>query len=240
MGASIAFLCAFSGCVKYHKISHGETPQVREHERFDLVAQSMVKSVTAYEQFRTLAVFDALWLSNPVREVYSYLNTMRLGKNRAAQKALLRRQLEENKHWVSFYVLAEVYDKAHQLLSEKKSKWSVYLKTATGQRVPAQTIKEVELEPEIKWLFRHRYSSFKTAYRVTFPSRDGDHEQYAQEENGLSLIFQSPHLSVNVAWGMPPEWRPKTDTTTKYMKVIKQPATPTKDTVLRDEDFYWC
>src|SRR5690606_26100571 len=68
--------------------------------------ESYIRSVVIYDQLRTVAIFDALWLSDVVRSAYTDAYALKRGKSWEQKQLFLRRQLEENNHFISFYVLS--------------------------------------------------------------------------------------------------------------------------------------
>src|SRR5579863_8093020 len=112
------------------------------------VSEKYIKSITLYDQFTTRAKFDALWLSDEVREFYVDLFTLKFGKTVEQKKALLRRQLEENNHFISFYVLS-LYEAP---LGDPMSEWALFLHI-DGKNYSPIEMKTVELSPEYVCLF---------------------------------------------------------------------------------------
>jgi len=125
-----------------------------------------LRSVSIYSQFSTCAMFDVLWLSDAVRTTYACVNSARLGKDEEHARAFLWRQLEENKHYITFYVLS-LYDVP---LDGANATWAVVLKINNNEYIPAD-IKAIELAPEYRSFLACELSRFKTAYEVTFDAR---------------------------------------------------------------------
>lgn len=124
---------------------------------------SYIRSVAIYDQFTTRGIFDAIWLSDPVRTVYSELHSSRRGTAEEYKKTFLRRQLEENNHFLSFYVLS-LYEVP---LGEPESEWSVFLEV-DGQLYLPMEIKAVDVPYEYRVFFDRKYTAFKTSYAVRF------------------------------------------------------------------------
>jgi hypothetical protein len=101
-----------------------------------------LKSVTIYDQFTTKATFNVLWLSDAVREAYAHLHITRQGGDEERLKALLYRQLEENAHYISFYVLS-----LYEVKLEPNSSWSFFIKVNNVNYQPLE-IKRIELPYE--------------------------------------------------------------------------------------------
>jgi len=119
------FFC--SSCVKYYEVAESEFPQGEEQEDKREVVHNNLRSVAVYDQYQTQALFDALWLSDEVRTTYVDMYCTRRGRLDEGKESLLRRQLEENRHWISFYILTDIRDNQYLGLNEKNALWTVYL-----------------------------------------------------------------------------------------------------------------
>ncbi len=206
------------GCIKYHKIIESEFPQGKDHHDHRGIVYNHLKSVSIYRQFETVAQFNALWLSDQMRTCYVSLYAARRGMRAEAYDAYLRRQLEENNHWISFYLLADIRDVARVSMSEKNTAWAVYL-DADGERVKPESIKEIEVEPEIQRFFGHRFNKLKVSYLIKFPARDAAGKRYDYSAERLRLHLSSPYKHDYMEW------------------FIEDMAQSKK--VPRDEDMYW-
>ncbi|MFH1644449.1 MAG: hypothetical protein ABIA74_04720 [bacterium] len=223
---SIALSLVFlSSCIKYYKISNQETPQ-GEHKKNDYteMIQRNLKSKRVYDQFETKATFDCLWMSDEMKESYVDLSGDKKGKNDDEKDAQMRRQLEEGKHWLSFYVLADIRNKTHSSLTDKESWWSMYL-DIDGEKVPPISIKEVELDPEIQQFFGSRFNRFKTPYLVKFPATDIGGKLYLQGGAEMHLIMNSPTKETKLTWSDKEH--------EKAMKILKWEG------MTGEEDYYW-
>ena len=221
--AMVIFALGFvPGCIKYHETLPTEFPQgnVKKDNR-DITA-NYVKSVCIYDQFVTRAIFDALWLSDDVRIAYANMYCSKRGKSADDTEAFITRQREENNHWTTFYVLADVRDRQGTSLSDKNAPWTFYLKIG-DYKAAALSVKELDLEPEFQALFGKHYNSFKTAYMVKFPVRDVGQARESKKAEAVQFVIESVDKSVVL------EWSP-----------VDAKDTKSKEKVLRDEDFYWC
>ncbi len=218
---SITTLLFFSSCIKYHKLSKEETPQGRDLEDHRTVIYDGLRSKTIYDQFSTAAHFDVLKLSDAVREAYVDINVRQHGKDEQTKEAMLRRQLEENKHWITLYILADIRDKTHVSLTDKNSFWSPFLVFDDGRKVTPISIKEVELEPEYQYLFGHRFSVFKRSYEVKFPAVDLAGKSYLADGEKYILTMSSPFKQADYDWSKPQDF---------YMEGKRD---------LKNDDYYW-
>lgn len=236
-------LLLFPSCIRYYKLSKSEFPQGVEHEDTRDITHNYVRSGRALDQFSTLAAFNALWLSNDTREAYVDVYSRRRGKDDAKHDAMLKRQLEENKHWVSFYILTDIRDATQYSMSDKNSTWTVYLEierkkdlnkihcvtsaqelekahAPTIIKLEPISIKEIDVEPEYQEFFgKHRFNLFKDSYLVKFPVSDLEGKPYVQKGDIVTMVFGSAQRDVRLVWD--------TSDTKKHGELRK------------DEDFYW-
>lgn len=162
-----------------------------------------VRSLHIYDQFETLAHFDALWLADEVRENFASIYACKNCFSEERYRSFLRRQLEENKHYISFYVLAAIPD--NPLLGEKKSPWGLCLEVDDIELQPRE-IKLVELDNEYKLFFGRTWSLFKMAYIVKFDAHDGAGDYYIDEDTrSLKLHFTSVKREAMMCWGVTPQ-----------------------------------
>jgi len=215
----MVIVMTLSSCVRYDKLVKSEFPQGTSYDDNRDVTYYNVRSVTLYDQFSTKGVFNALRLSDSTRTKYVDVYTRKRGITGESYKAMLNRNLEENKHWISFYVLADIRDKTYVSFSEKNSFWSLYLDLGNGVTIAPESIKEVDVEPEYQAFFSHRFNLFKAAYLVKFPIFDSSGKRYEGDDVEMTLVISSPYKNCELAW--------KNSDKEQHKKLRK------------DEDFYW-
>ncbi|MFH1461412.1 MAG: hypothetical protein ABIF12_00480 [bacterium] len=186
-------LFLFPSCIKYYKISNIEMHQGHDHEDERNALDGNKKTVAIYDQFMTQAIFDVLYLADPVRLAYVDKHCEKIGADLTTKKAMQAREIELNKNWISFYVLSDIRDKKHVSLTDKKSSWSIYLKFVDGATISPISIKEVDLEPEYIYLFGPMFNLFKRCYEVKFPARDLSRNFYIINEEPFQLFFSSAY-----------------------------------------------
>ncbi|HLW73041.1 MAG TPA: hypothetical protein VKR54_03250 [Candidatus Babeliales bacterium] len=161
-------------------------------------AQKYIRSVTSYDQLTTRARFDALWLSDDVRINYANLFAVKFGKTEEQRKTFLRRQLEENNHFISFYVLS-LYD---QPLGDANSEWTLFLNIDDKHYAPIE-IKSVELSPEYMYIFGKKYNRFKVPYSVKFDAKDiNDQFLITPQTKNITLYCRSLSAEVTFVWNI--------------------------------------
>lgn len=194
---------------------------IKQAEPFDPMvkrASPYIQSIAIYDEIRTEGMFDALWLSDSVRAVYADLFGFRRGKNDEFISAFLRRQIEENKHFISFFVLSPYEFK----LGDAKSSWMVFLEIDDKAMQPLE-VKTVELEQEYQSIFGKKFSRFKEAYIVKFDVKDAEEKPVlsAQSER-MQLIFRSLDKEASLVWDLPemPNLLPVVQVNTQQEEVV--------------------
>lgn len=198
---TLIFLIAvgLSGCGS--RITDWGMDCFRQAESFDPGvnrAAPYVQSTYGYDEIRTEGMFDALWLSDSVRAVYADLYGYRRGKNSEFIATFLRRQIEENKHFISFLILSPY----EFTLGDNKATWMVFL-TVDDVAMQPMEIKTVELEPEYRSIFGKQYSRFKETYLVKFDARDAEEKAVLTEDSRyMQLIFRSLDKQMSLEWNV--------------------------------------
>jgi hypothetical protein len=194
--AAIAMLAMLPGCgrlVDWGKSNFYQGEQV-DNYRCDI--KPYIRSVTIYDQFTTRATFDALWLSDEVRLAFVDLHVSRQGKDEERKNAVLRRQLEENNHYLSFYVLS-----LHDIkLGDPESAWSLFLRVNEQFYQPME-IKEIELPYEYQIFFGKAWNRFKVPYLVRFSATDADDMPLiTQQTEAIELHMRSANKENAFVW----------------------------------------
>lgn len=234
-------LIFFSSCIKYYKLAKEEFNQGDNFDDRRVVSHNNLRTANVQDEFSTLAIFDFLWLSDETREAYVDINCQKTGKDDQAHQAMLRRQLEENKHWITFYVLADIRDKSDGSLSDRDCPWSLYLakkeflpetehekdrrlrknlkrKTKEVEKLMPISIKEIDIEPEYRFIFGPKYDQFAKAYEVKFPAVDINGRRYLDKDTEFKIVAASARKKIGVCFNK------KDDDEGK---------------ILKNEDFYW-
>ena len=184
------------GCGKIVDWAKDTLDQGTDVERSYQRGRSYLRSITIYDQFDTAGMFDALWLSDEVRTAYAQAYNERRAKPEDVRKNFLRRQLEENNHFITFYVLSP-YEFP---LGESHSDWQVFLKVDGAVYLPL-SIKVVELDLEYKALFGKRHTRFKESYAVTFAAKDLQDQFVINKDTAMiELCFRSTIKEGSLVW----------------------------------------
>lgn len=221
--AMLLFLPSCSRLIEWGKSNFYQGEEV---ELSNENIKPFIKSVTMYDQLQTDAHFDVMWLSDDVRTAYSQLHINRLGKDEEKYFAFLRRQLEENNHYISFYVLTTHGNK----LGTPEAHWSFFLRLNGVDYLPFE-LKEIELPYEYQQLFGKKWNQFKVPYLMKFRRMDENEQPLlTQETIELPLYARSAKKETIFTWyphgkPMAPVVMPQKK---KKEKKIKLPPAPRK------------
>lgn len=157
-----------------------------------------IRSVRVYKELMTRGIFDVLWLSDDMRQLYTKLYAQRTGLNEDRYVAMLRRQLEENSHYISFYVLS-LYDVS---IGDKNSRWTVLLKVGDDYFQPFD-VKKIDINPELCVIFGSRCNRFKNAYEIKFFAHHHETDELlmnGDEGGAIQFVFRSIDHEAAVVW----------------------------------------
>ena len=188
----------FSGCGRVVDWAKEKVPQGQKHKADITSPEKYVRSAKLHDQFKTVAIFDAMWASDEVRTAFANLVAFKSGKNDEQRKAFLRRQLAENDHFILFYVLST--DIAE--LGESSSDWTLFLQVG-NRSFAAKEIKQIDLCPEYKAFFGKKFNRYKIAYRVKFDAKDVDESPLIKKDTyEMSLRFMSMKKETTLSWNV--------------------------------------
>lgn len=158
--------------------------------------RSYIQSLTLYDQFTTVAQFDVLWLSDAVRTEFVQTQAHSLGKTKEQTDMLLQRQIDENNHFITFFVLTP-YD---MVLGEPNAEWMLFLEIHQTTFVPIE-IKKIELSPIYQFYLGKKYNRFKNVYQVKFDARNAqDAPIITSDTEHIALHFRSTQKEGMVCW----------------------------------------
>jgi hypothetical protein len=192
----------FPGCQRYICWVEDVFYQGEKVTTYEAVAQQYIRSEHVYDQFSPLAHFDVLWLSNEVRTAYALSHRQKHCLSVDRYQAFLRRQLEENKHYISFYLLAAVSKPCGSgILTDKDSDWTVCLQIGQCLYRPIEIKLLDSLAPEYITFFGKNYTRFKTLYQVRFDARDiQGHYLIHGGVDQFTMWFNRVDRKVSMTW----------------------------------------
>lgn len=183
----IGCLCLLSACRPLHwaekKIYQGEEVAPFYQD----VQQDYLRSARVYDQFTTLLFIDVLWLSSAVRTWYVEQFIIKHGKNETAKALMLRKQLAENHHFISFYVSSYVPNDDTMVWSDKNELWAMRLIVGNREMEPV-SVKTVTLPPEYQIIFQNAFNAHRTVYLIQFNARDENDVPLLQPGIGSFMI----------------------------------------------------
>ena len=190
-------LVLLPGCGTLTDLVKENFPQGKESKTYRKQVKPYLKVINIYDQFNTVGLFDALWLSDEVRTIYADVNAQMQGKETKEKHVFLRRQLKENNHYISFYVLSTHKNP----LSIKPVPWALHL-VVDGKKYMPFEVKAVELNSEYKMLFGSLFNKYKTPYEVRFERNDANGMDILKEDNvhHMKLFFSTPSHYSFAEW----------------------------------------
>lgn len=223
---SIGLLIVLSGCGPMVDWGKSNFYQGQPRDTYSDRVRPLIRSVAMYDQLTTRGMFDALWLCDGVRTAYADLHIFRQGYGDERRNAFLTRQLEENNHYISFYVLAQSDAK----LSAPDSQWAIFLEV-DGNRYQPIDNKMVELPYEYQVFFGKAWSRFKDPYQIRFGLRDvQDLPIITAQTKKIALHIRSAGKEHALTWDIPSvaceEVTPRDDT--QYKEPVKKERVPRK------------
>lgn len=224
----VSSLFLFPSCIKYYKLANTEFHQGQAHNDNRKALEDAKKKVAVYNEFETKAIFDVLYLSDSVKVAYVDKCTQKKGLDLNAKNSLLTKELEQNKFWTTFYVLADLRDRRKTSLNDKNSPWSFYLLLKNSVTLQPITIKEIDVEPEYQYLFGSRFTMFQRYYEIKFPAKDVNNNLYINNNEPFELVISGAHKETHVKFNDPMQ----ASAANKY-------NVNSKGKILSDEDFYW-
>jgi hypothetical protein len=191
-----SLLLVLPGCGRVVDWAKGNFNQGTSFKKNTQISKAFIRSVTVYDQFTTSGMFDALYLSDQVRTLYAQLHARRYGKSDEQYKIFLRRQLEENNHFISFFILTP-YEAP---LGKKDDKWAVFL-NIDGDKFSPIELKTIELSPEFQFIFGKRFNRFKVAHIAKFDANTVEDKLLIDANTkNLALYFRSTDKQAELKW----------------------------------------
>ncbi len=200
--ALLVFLVlSFSSCSRY--ISWGKEV-FNQGEKLDTYAENVkpyIRSGRVYDQFTTLGNFDAMWLADPVRRAYAQSYSHKRGYSKEQYVNFLQNQLEENDHFISFYLLAIVGGPGVIELNNKNSLWAIQLKIGDDYFTPVKIEVVEQLPAEYQYFFGKYWTVFKAQYLISFNAIDEDDDPLLYSSlRSISLVFRRVGHQIELVW----------------------------------------
>ncbi len=193
---NVAGLILLSGCggnvIDWAEVTFNQSGCYKKDE---MVVRRHLKSIQLYDQFSTVGMFDALWLSDEIRSLYADYYSRALGKDEEGKLSFLRRQLSANTYHISFFILAL----NETPLTILPPVWVMYLEIGDKKYTPAE-LKIVELPFEYKSFFGTLCSNHKSSYEVKFERQDQAGTDILAGQDHMTLVFSSAEYFGSITW----------------------------------------
>lgn len=193
----ISSLLLLPGCGGVVKMINNTFPQVQKYKEKTKEIMPYLQHLYVYDQFNTVALFDALWLCDQVRTLYTDVYTTMMGKNQKESSLFLRRQLQANEHFITFYVLSTL----SVPLSVKPIPWALHLEVDGITHMP-EHVKAIDITEPYRMFFGAAFDAHKQAYDVKFNRVLADGKIVLEENKShvVSLVFSNAVYYSKMTW----------------------------------------
>lgn len=218
---SICFLVQcivfLSGCNKIIDWGKSNFRQAtRYSQNFISAAQHYIRSLIMYNEFTTIATFDAIFLTDHMRMLYVDYHNKCHGMTSEQEDSMRKRLINENKYYISFYVIGtqkeHIYNtnkalftgeylKQPEILGLKDCAWNVRM-LVNGKEYMPESIRVIDLPIEFNNFFGHRISQFTTAYIVRFPINNSAGKPVIESHKKYNVVlrFTSRDYEDDMEW----------------------------------------
>lgn len=197
----VILVLSFSSCSRYISWGKEVFNQGDKLDTFSRNVKPYIRANRIYDQFTTLGNFDALWLADPVRKSYAQAHALKNCYSKEQYIQFLREQLEQNDHFISFYLLAIVGGPGVVELTDKNAVWSVQLNIDGECFSPVKIEVVDQLPPEYQYFFGRHWTVFKDQYLISFNAIDEDNNPLLYHSlSSLSLVFRRMGHQVELVW----------------------------------------
>ena len=195
------FILLFSGCTRYFEWGEDVINQGEKLDTYTEHVRPYIRSTRVYDYFTTLGIFDALWLSKPVITSYAQAHAAKHGFTREQYKNFLKNQQDEQRQFITFYLLSVVGGAGSSLLTDKNASWSVQMQIGTRYYAPVKLELVDELPPEYQYFFGKHWTVFKDIYIIRFNAFDvNDNPLLRPGLDSLALVFHRMGHEVGLEW----------------------------------------
>lgn len=164
------------------------------------VPRTHIRSVRVYDQFNTISIIDAMWISDAVRTAYVDLYSHKHYLSPEHTQTMLENELKRNDRALGFYVLLWQQPKCGDYLEQAGSFWKVALVTETGSYEP-RLIKRIDLPCEYVIFFGKRYNRFDRVYYIEFDGMAED-GKIIDKSSYMTLCFSSFLKKTFLRWNL--------------------------------------
>lgn len=179
-------------------------------------AKPFIRSTKVLHEFSIFATFDVMLLADGMRMLYVDYHKKCHGLSKAQEASLRQRQLNEDKYFISMYVVATQasriylnnkslftgqYQVQSSILGHKDATWNVSM-IVDGRQYFPESIRTVDLPIEYVQLFGPLNHQFATVYLVRFAANDENNNPILPINHTASIIlqFSSSLYQTEVVW----------------------------------------
>jgi hypothetical protein len=178
-------------------LSHFEQGDVRQTPKEMVLAH--VRSAKIYDEFTTVGIFDALWLSDAVLVANADARAAKFAQDPEARDAYLTQQRIDNASFISFYVVSYMPNNSYPL-ADKQSLWSAILLVGDKRYEPL-SVQSVDLSPEYLFFLDKILNRHKMVYLVKFARNDKQGKSIlSSDTDAMKLWMSTVDRSVNLVW----------------------------------------
>lgn len=165
------------------------------------IVKDHIRSCRVYDTFDTLGLFDVLWLSDEIRRVYTDIYAAKVGKTEDEKEIFLEAELNENKKYISFYVVSIIPTQDHNTLGDKLGPWMIQL-SIDNVRYQPKSIKEVTLSTEYTMMLHKYWNRQKTVYLVKFDATCQGKPIINPTTDEIILVLNTIDRSCEMHWNI--------------------------------------
>lgn len=154
-----------------------------------------IRATALYDEFNTVLLCDSLWLSEPIKNLYTDIYSTKYMLTSQEQHTTLEEEQKNMHDSTSFYVLVGPQEEKLSLIGKlsKTAQWSINLVINDKNYQPSE-IKEVDMEPIYCSLFTKKFcSNYRTSYLVTFPIG-------TEPDQKIALVLRSAKYEACLTW----------------------------------------
>lgn len=187
----------------------------QHHHDYIERSKEFIRNLKVYNKLSAIATFDVMLLTDQARMLFVDYHGKIQGLSFDEIQSLYNRQINENKYFISAYVIAwqdefsyetskslftGEYQRNTNLLKGDDPIWNVSL-IVGGRKYLPETIKVVEIPVEYQKFFGACCNQYATVYLVRFAAKDKFNNYIFTEQKSSPIIrFSSPRYKVDAIW----------------------------------------
>jgi hypothetical protein len=168
-------------------------------ENYECLAYQYIRTTKVYDQFRTMGIFNAMWLSDIVRKAYVNVHCQKFVLSEDVYRNLIELEESKNKKTIAFYILVWYPRWCGAEFDKPNSRWLVFLKVGDKAYTP-RIIKRIELPCEYVIFFNKLYNNFKRSYYVEFDALDDHGDKILNYKEDMVLCLRSYDRITYMRW----------------------------------------